>query len=99
MFGIGSIVGPTVAGFAMTEFGASTLFAVTGSVHVLLILFALLRLRIAPAVAPRDKIAFQAKPLARASTPETAALSADPTELDADQPKRYDDDPTLGSQE
>jgi len=99
VFGIGSIVGPTVAGFAMTEFGASTLFAVTGSVHVSLILFALLRLRIAPAVAPRDKIAFQAKPLARASTPETAALSADPAELDADQPKRYDDDPTLGSQE
>ncbi|UWR35745.1 MFS transporter (plasmid) [Sulfitobacter sp. W027] len=99
VFGIGSIVGPTVAGFAMTEFGASTLFAVTGSVHVLLILFALLRLRIAPPVAPNAKIAFQAKPLARASTPETAALSADPAELNAAQPKRYDDDPTLGSQE
>ena len=99
VFGIGSIVGPTVAGFAMTEFGASTLFAVTGTVHVLLILFALLRLRIAPAVASKDKVAFRAKPLARASTPETAALSADPAELNADQPKRYDDDPTLGSQE
>ena len=99
VFGIGSIVGPTVAGFVMTRFGASTLFAVTGAVHLSLILFALLRLRIAPAVASKDKVAFQAKPLARASTPETAALSADPEELNADQPKRYDDDPTLRSQE
>ena len=99
VFGIGSIVGPTVAGFVMTRFGASTLFAVTGAVHLSLILFALLRLRIAPAVASKDKVAFQAKPLARASTPETAALSADPAELNADQPKRYDDDPTLRSQE
>lgn len=99
VFGIGSIVGPTVSGFVMTRFGASTLFAVTGAVHLSLILFALLRLRIAPAVASRDKVAFQAKPLARASTPETAALSADPAELNADQPKRYDDDPTLRSQE
>jgi len=99
VFGIGSIVGPTVAGFVMTRFGASTLFAVTGAVHLSLILFALLRLRIAPAVASKDKVAFQAKPLARASTPETAALSVDPAELNADQPKRYDDDPTLRSQE
>lgn len=85
VFGIGSIVGPTVAGVAMTRFGASTLFAVTGSVHLLLILFALLRLRIAPAVAAKDKVAFQATPLVRASTPETAALGADQEELNADQ--------------
>ena len=93
VFGIGSIIGPTVAGFAMTEFGASTLFAVTGSVHLLLILFALLRLRIAPAVASKDKVAFQAKPMARASTPETAALGADQAELNADQQAHSADDP------
>jgi MFS family permease len=86
VFGIGSIIGPTAAGFAMTSFGASTLFAVTGAAHVLLLLFALLRIRTAPAVASEDKVAFRAKPLARASTPETAALSANQAELDADQP-------------
>ena len=83
VFGIGSIIGPTIAGFAMTSFGAESLFAVTGSAHILLILFALLRLKIAPAVKPENKVAFQAKPLARASTPETIALAADQAELDA----------------
>lgn len=86
VYGIGSIIGPTIAGFAMSSFGANSLFAVTASAHVLLILFALLRLRTAPAVAPEDKVAFKAKPLARASTPETLALAADQAELDADQP-------------
>ena len=87
VYGIGSIVGPTLAGFAMTSFGAATLFAVTGAAHVFLVLFALLRLRIAPAVASADKVAFQAQPLTRASTPETAALAADQAELDAVQPQ------------
>lgn len=87
VYGIGSILGPTVAGFAMTSYGASTLFAVTGSAHLLLLLFAIFRLRTAPAVASEDKVAFQAQPLARASTPETAAFSADQAELDADQPQ------------
>ena len=86
VYGIGSIIGPTIAGFAMTSFGAVSLFTITGAAHLLLILFALLRLKIAPAVAPENKIAFQSQPLARASTPETAALAANQTELDADQP-------------
>lgn len=76
VFGIGSIVGPTLAGFSMMSLGASTLFAVTGAAHVLLLLFALVRLRVAPAVKAENKGAFQSKPLARASTPETAALAA-----------------------
>lgn len=87
VFGIGSIVGPTVAGFAMMAFGASSLFAVTGMAHMLLLLFALVRLRIAPAVAAVDKVAFQSKPLARSSTPETAALAAGETETDAHPPE------------
>ncbi len=86
VYGIGSIVGPTAAGFAMASFGATSLFAVSASAHVMLILFALVRLKIAPAVAQDDKIAFRANPLARASTPETAALAADQEELDAHQP-------------
>lgn len=81
VFGIGSIIGPAAAGFAMSALGAAALFAVTGAAHVTLILFGLLRLWIAPPVAAADKIAFQAKPLARASTPETAALAAAPSEV------------------
>lgn len=85
VYGIGAIAGPTIAGFVMTSFGANALFSVTGSSHILLILFALLRLSIAPAVAQDDKVAFRAKPLARASTPETAALAADPEEIEAEE--------------
>ncbi|MFV2051332.1 MFS transporter [Aliiroseovarius sp. YM-037] len=88
VYGIGSIIGPTIAGFAMTTFGASSLFAVTGTAHILLILFAVFRLRTAPAVAQENKVVFQVKPMARASTPETAALAADQAELEADQAER-----------
>ena len=85
VFGLGSIIGPTIAGLAMSSYGPSVLFAVTGIAHILLIAFALLRLRIAPAVADEDKVVFQAQPFARVSTPETAALAADAEEMEADQ--------------
>ena len=81
VYGIGSIAGPTVAGFAMTEYGTASLFAVTGAAHVFLVIFAVIRVKIAPAVAPEAKGTFQAAPLARMSTPETAALGADEQEL------------------
>lgn len=86
VFGLGSIIGPSIAGFAMSGAGAQWLFAVTGAAHVLLVLFALLRIWIAPPVATEDKIAFQATPLGRGSTPETmsmAAESREPLEQDA----------------
>ena len=84
VFGIGSIVGPTIAGFAMTTFGAASLFAITGCAHLLLVLFALIRIRYAPAVAAENKGTFQAQPLPRGATPETAALSANEAELTAE---------------
>lgn len=84
VYGVGSIVGPTIAGFVMSSYGAPSLFAVTGVAHILLILFALLRLTSAPAVAAKDKGSFQSIPLARALTPETAALAADEEELNSD---------------
>ncbi|WP_083101115.1 MFS transporter [Pseudophaeobacter leonis] len=87
VFGIGPIIGPTVAGVSMTAFGAVSLFAVTGGAHILLFAFAVYRLRNAPAVSIENKVVFQSKPMARASTPETAALGADQAELDTDQPE------------
>jgi MFS family permease len=98
VFGMGSIVGPTIAGFAMSNFGTSYLFVVTGGAHVCLILFALLRLKMRPAVAQADKVAFQAKPLARASTPETAALAGDESELEADQKAYAPEETSSGEQ-
>jgi len=90
IFGVGSIIGPTIAGFAMTYFGASSLFAVTGLAHLSLIFFALLRLRSSPSVAQENKVTFQSGPLARASTPETAALAADEAEISAAQTQGSD---------
>lgn len=90
VFGIGSIIGPTIAGFSITTYGAASLFAVTGIAHALLIIFALIRLRSAPTVAFEDKVSFQATPPARASTPETAALAADQAELDAERDQASD---------
>jgi MFS family permease len=84
IFGIGSIIGPTVAGVAMTSFGAAMLFVVTASAHVLLLGFAILRIRYAPPIDQASKGSFQATPLARSSTPETAALAASAEELRAD---------------
>ncbi|MEI4263807.1 MFS transporter [Roseovarius sp. D0-M9] len=84
VYGVGSIIGPSAAGLAMTTYGESSLFAVTGGAHILLVLFALYRLRHAPAIASEDKKNFQATPMARMSTPETAALAADAEELASD---------------
>jgi MFS family permease len=84
-YGVGSIVGPGVAGVAMSEYGPRTLFAVTATAHILLIAFALVRLRYRPPVAPENKVNFQAAPLPRAATPETAALAASEAERAAEQ--------------
>ncbi|KAA9006101.1 MFS transporter [Histidinibacterium aquaticum] len=75
VFGIGSIIGPTVAGFAMTAYGFTSLFWVTAGGHVLLIIFAVLRLRARPGVAQEDKTAFKVQPIVRTSTPETLVLA------------------------
>jgi len=90
VYGIGSILGPTVAGFAMSEFGEASLFMVTGTAHILLIIFALVRLILAPALAPEDKGSFQVSPLAPVSTPETAAFAANQAELNADRSQTTD---------
>lgn len=81
VFGLGSIIGPSLAGFAMSAYSEQWLFAVTGSAHVLLVLFALLRIWIAPPVATEDKVAFQATPMGRGSTPETVSMAAESREM------------------
>ena len=75
VFGLGSIIGPTVAGFAMSSLGTPSLFMVTGAAHVLMIAFALVRLRSRAAVRPEAKTTFVAAPLGRSTTPETMALA------------------------
>ncbi|ETW12037.1 major facilitator superfamily (MFS), general substrate transporter [Roseivivax marinus] len=75
VFGIGSIIGPTAAGFAMNGIGPESLFWTTGAGHLALILFAIVRLRARAGVARADKTDFTPIPLPRSATPETSALA------------------------
>ncbi|WP_088632768.1 MFS transporter [Phaeobacter sp. 22II1-1F12B] len=75
IFGFGSIIGPTVAGFGMAQFGSFGLFLTTLVAHVLLICFTILRIRTRAPVAEAEKGSFVVTPTGRGSTPETAALA------------------------
>lgn len=76
IFGLGSIIGPLVAGVLMTQVGPHGLFLTTASAHVLMIGFALWRITRKRAVPIEEKTAFKVTLPGRAATPETAALSA-----------------------
>ncbi len=76
VYGLGSIVGPLVAGLAMAELGPRGLFMTTVLAHVVMISFTLWRISVKAAVPEADKTAFRMTVSARAATPETAALAA-----------------------
>ena len=85
IFGFGAILGPLLAGLSMATVGDRGLFLTSVAAHVLLILFALLRMRIRQAVPEADKSDFVFVPPAKASTPETVALAVrDGVEDDAE---------------
>lgn len=75
VFGIGSIAGPFIAGIALTAFGPAALFSTLLVAHVLIILFAMLRISRRDQVDSEDKASFQTVPFARNSTPETEVLA------------------------
>lgn len=70
-FGIGSIVGPTVAGWAMAEVGIRALFMVTSCSHAMVILYTLWRMSKRRAVAEIDKSNFQPINAGRTSSLQT----------------------------
>lgn len=80
VFGLGSILGPLVAGLAMSEAGPRGLFLTTVLAHVAMIGFTLLRMRRRPAVAEHVKGGFKVAVPTRPATPETAALAEGPGE-------------------
>jgi MFS family permease len=75
IYGIGAIIGPFVSGAGFALLGETSLFHVTAFSHVVLILFTIWRMTKRASIAPDTKTAFQASPLARTATPETAALA------------------------
>jgi MFS family permease len=76
VFGLGSIVGPVMAGLAMTTVGPQGLFLTTVVAHGVMILFAVWRIAVQAPVPEDDKTAFRISVPARAATPETVALAA-----------------------
>lgn len=88
VFGVGSILGPLIAGVAMAEYGPQGLFLTTIAAHVLMIAFAIWRILVRAPVPDSDKNPFQITLPARAATPETAALAGG-----------ADEDGELGSQD
>ena len=76
IFGIGSIAGPLIAGFAMSLSGPSGLFLTTLAAHVITVGFTLWRMRRRAAVDQDDKAGFVITSPARTSTPETVAFGA-----------------------
>ncbi|MEM1283931.1 MAG: MFS transporter [Pseudomonadota bacterium] len=77
LFGIGSIIGPLLAGFAMQEAGPEGLFMVTLVTHALIAGYAVYRISQRAPVAAEEKTHFVATPTARNTTTQTAALAAD----------------------
>ncbi len=78
LYGIGTIIGPTIGGPVMTELGPHALFAVTAVAHVLLTAYAIYRSRLRAAVpyAERDNVPNMPVSASPMSTPES--LSLDP---------------------
>lgn len=72
--GIGTMIGPIIAAFAMETFRPEGLFSFSSAVHILLIGYTAFRLtrRPAPRDVPRD--VFQSVPPLRTATPESIAL-------------------------
>lgn len=82
VFGIGSIIGPLVAGWAMSAVGQSGLFMTTAVAHLLIILQALYRITKRAPVAEAEKSEFKAGPIGRTTTPQTIAMSATEDEVE-----------------
>jgi MFS family permease len=74
LVGIGTMIGPLFAAYAMEHFRPEGLFAFTGIVHFLVAAYTLFRMsrRQSPATAARET--FQGLPLIKTATPESAAL-------------------------
>lgn len=92
VYGLGAIVGPMIAGFAMTAYGGASLFVITAIAHILIFAYTLVRIVRSPAVIHDDKGTYRIAPPARMTTPETAAFAATDDELQAD---RADEPSTL----
>ena len=93
VFGLGSIIGPLVAGWAMSALGERGLFITTATAHLLIIFQAIYRIMKRAPVAEDEKSEFKAGPIGRTTTPQTIAMSATESEVEEAIEKAEQDSP------
>ncbi len=96
LFGIGTIIGPTLGGPVMTAAGPYALFAVTAVAHLLISAYAIYRSRTRAAIPAEDRenvpnLPISASPMS--STPE--GLSLDPRAAPLPEQDELDDTPSM----
>ncbi|MGB7431778.1 MAG: MFS transporter, partial [Ahrensia sp.] len=75
MFGVGSIIGPLIAGAAMSLSGPEGLFMTLVGAHICLLAFTLWRISVRDAVPVDQRDVYVTVPVARYSTPESLAMN------------------------
>lgn len=90
LYGLGTIVGPTIGGVVMGAAGPYALFAVTAIAHLGVAAYAIVRIRMRAPVPSGEREAFYMMPSSRVATPESFTLSpkAGNPEQTADTPGR-----------
>lgn len=78
LFGIGTIIGPTIGGPIMTAFGPHALFAVTAFAHVALTAYAILRSRVRAAIPASERENAPIIPVAGSPVSTPQSLTLDP---------------------
>lgn len=74
LYGIGTIIGPTVGGVVMAGTSPYALFAITGIAHFSIAIYALYRSTRRAAIPAEDRDNFASGPASRSATPEAIAL-------------------------
>jgi MFS family permease len=76
VLGIGSIIGPLIAGFGIAGLGPSGLFLTALAAHLAMLGYVIRRITMRGPVEPEARTPFVGSPPTRTSTPETMALGA-----------------------
>ena len=75
LYGIGTVIGPTVGGPVMQYLGPYSLFAVTAFAHVLIVAYALIRSRMRAPVPVGERDSYQSVSSGTTVTPESLTLN------------------------
>ncbi len=81
LYGIGTIIGPTIGGPVMAAYGPYALFGVTSLAHILTVIYAIIRLRLRASVSAELKDSYSALSSNPPVTQESLALNPRSTRL------------------